>query len=109
MSAFSQLAIDAISWRSCDWAKRRNLYAELHPDIASLDEAVLKLSTFLTHANPQAVAVLKKDFWKGTEHWDEFLHERAAISGRLILSDFSKIAIEQFKQKMAAKEKQSSN
>ncbi len=107
MSAFSQLAIDAISWRSCDWAKRRNLYAELHPDITSLDEAVLKLSTFLTHANPQAVAVLKKDFWKGTEHWDEFLHERAAISGRLILSEFSKTAIEQFKQKMTAKDKQS--
>jgi len=104
-ASFSQLAIDAASWRSSDWAKRKSLYAELHPDMESMEEAILKLSTFLAHANPQAMATLKKDLWKGTEHWDEFLHERASISGRLVLSQFSKNAIEQFKQKMAEKSK----
>ena len=107
-SAFSQLAIDAASWRSCDWAKRKGLYAELHPDIESLEEAISKLATFLANTNPLAMATLKKDLWKGTEHWDELLKERAAISGKLVLSKFSKNAIELFKQKMAARSKQPS-
>ncbi|MFT4155678.1 enoyl-CoA hydratase/isomerase family protein [Parafilimonas sp.] len=108
-AAFSQLAIDAASWRSSDWAKRRNLYAELHPDITSMDEAILKLSIFLTHTNPKAITTLKNDLWKGTEHWDEFLHERAAISSRLVLSEFSKNAIAAFKQKMDARSKHPAN
>lgn len=105
-SAFSQLAVDAISWRSSDWAKRKGLYAELHHDLESMEEAIAKLSTFLAHTNPHAMATLKKDLWKGTEHWDDLLHERASISAKLVLSDFSRQAIDQFKQKIAAKNKQ---
>jgi methylglutaconyl-CoA hydratase len=40
---------------------------------------------------------MKRIFWKGTEHWDKLLVERAAISGRLVLSDFTKNAIAKFK------------
>jgi methylglutaconyl-CoA hydratase len=97
--AFSALAIDATMWRNSDWAKRKGLYAELHPDIASLDEAVHRLSGTLAHSSPEAMAEMKKMFWKGTENWDELLKERAAISGRLILSEFSKNAIQKFKAK----------
>jgi methylglutaconyl-CoA hydratase len=42
---------------------------------------------------------LKKIFWKGTEDWDKLLVERAAISGRLVLSDFTRNAINSFKKK----------
>jgi methylglutaconyl-CoA hydratase len=42
---------------------------------------------------------MKRIFWKDTDHWDQLLLERAAISGRLILSDASKHAIEKFKKK----------
>jgi methylglutaconyl-CoA hydratase len=57
------------------------------------------LATTLAHSNPEAMAEMKKVFWAGTEHWDDLLKERAAISGRLILSSFSKAAIEKFKTK----------
>ncbi|HRN78787.1 MAG TPA: enoyl-CoA hydratase/isomerase family protein [Ferruginibacter sp.] len=97
-SAFSGLAIDAASWRNCDWAKRKGLYAELHPDVASMDEAIEKLANTLAHSNPEAMAALKKVFWSGTDHWDQLLLERAAISGKLVLSDFTKKAIESFKK-----------
>lgn len=97
-SAFSGLAIDAASWRNCDWAKRKGLYAELHPDVASMDEAIEKLTNTLAHSNPEAMAALKKVFWSGTDHWDQLLLERAAISGKLVLSDFTKKAIESFKK-----------
>lgn len=98
-SAFSQLAIDAAIWRNGDWARRKGLYAELHPNIESMEESILRLSNSLLHYNPEAMAELKKILWKGTDHWDELLHERAAISGRLVLSDYTKQCIAQFKQK----------
>lgn len=97
-SAFSGLAIDAASWRNSDWAKRKGLYAELHPDIPSMDEAIEKLANTLAHSNPDAMAELKKVFWSGTAHWDQLLIERAAISGKLVLSDFTRKAIESFKK-----------
>jgi methylglutaconyl-CoA hydratase len=68
-----------------------------------VEESVARLSMSLIHYSPQAMAELKKIFWKGTEHWEQLLHERAAISGKLILSDFAKNFIRQFKEKQAAK------
>jgi methylglutaconyl-CoA hydratase len=98
-SAFSQLAIDATMWRNADWARRKGLFAELHPNTIDMDEAIYRLSHVLVQSNPDAMAEMKKIFWKGTEHWGELLPERAAISGKLILSDFSRKAIEKFKKK----------
>ena len=97
--AFGALAIDASSWRNSDWAKRKGLFAELHINMENMDEAIHRLADTLAHSSPQAMAEMKKMFWKGTEHWDELLKERAAISGRLVLSSFTKNAIEKFKAK----------
>jgi methylglutaconyl-CoA hydratase len=98
-SAFSQLAIDATMWRNADWARRKGLFAEVHSDADGMDESIARLSELLSHSSPQAMAEMKKIFWKGTDHWDKLLIERAAISGRLVLSDFTKKAIEKFKAK----------
>lgn len=98
-SAFTALSIDATSWRSAEFAKTNGLFAELHSTIEQVDEAIIKLALTLSESSPEAMAELKKVFWKGTEHWDVLLAERAAISGRLILSEFSVKAIEKFKKK----------
>ena len=98
-SCFAQLAIDATQWRSADWAKRHGLYAELHSTTQEVDDAVRNLAERLASSNPEAMAELKKVFWQGTENWDKLLPERAAISGKLILSDFSRNAINTFKAK----------
>jgi methylglutaconyl-CoA hydratase len=98
-SAFSVLAIDATMWRNAEWARKKGLYAELHPTKEQMDESVRRLSNVLVHSSPEAMAEMKKIFWKGTEHWDKLLPERAAISGRLVLSDFTRKAIEKFKAK----------
>lgn len=97
--AFSQLAIDAAHWRNAEWAQKKGLYAELHPDIESMDESIGKLTTTLAHSHPEAMKELKKICWEGTEDWDRLLAERAAISGRLALSSFSKNAIARLKTK----------
>lgn len=98
-SAFSQLSIDATMWRNADWARRKGLFSEVHSTVAGMDESIGRLAETLAHSSPEAMTELKKIFWKGTEHWDKLLLERAAISGRLVLSDFSKNAIQKFKKK----------
>lgn len=100
LASFSNLAIDATMWRNADWAKRKGLYSELHATIEDMDEAIIRLADTLAHSSPQAMAAMKQMFWKGTEHWDTLLLERAAISGRLVLSPHSKQAIEKFKAKI---------
>jgi methylglutaconyl-CoA hydratase len=99
MSAFSQLAIDATMWRSSDWAKKKGLYAEVYPTIEGVDEAIFRLSHQLSHYSTGAMRQLKAIFWKGTEHWDELLCDRAEISGRLVTSEETKAAIMKFKSK----------
>ena len=100
-SAFSQLAIDASLWRNADWGKKKGLFAEVHESIENMDHSVNRLAQTLAHANPEAMKEMKKMFWKGTEHWDELLHEKAAIGGRLVLGDFTKEAIARFKEAKA--------
>ncbi len=99
VSAFSQLAIDASSWRDAAFAKQHGLYAQTFDTIEEMDEAISILASTLANSNPEAMYELKKIFWQGTENWDELLLERAMISGRLVLSDFTRNAINSFKGK----------
>ena len=98
-AAFSQLAIDATSWRSAEWASVKGLFAEIHETIEEVDAAVDRLATTLAASSPQAMMEIKKICWKGTESWNDLLIERAGISGSLVLSDFTRNAIEKFKKK----------
>jgi methylglutaconyl-CoA hydratase len=98
-SAFSILSIDATMWRNAEWAKRKGLFAETHTSIEEMDESISKLTLSLSRSNPEAMAEMKKIFWRGTENWDVLLEERAAISGRLVLSAFTRSAIASFKNK----------
>ena len=98
-ASFSALSIDATSWRSSEWAMEKGLFAELHQDISSMHQAVDKLAKTLSGSSPEAMKELKSICWKGTENWDALLMERAAISGKLILSTFSINAINAFKAK----------
>lgn len=99
VSAFSQLAIDASMWRPAEWAKQKGLFAELHDTAEGMDDSINRLATTLAKSHPAAMQEMKQIFWKGTEDLDSLLLERAAISGRLILSEFSKNFIAAFKKK----------
>lgn len=92
MGAYSAMTIDA-DWRDARWAERHGLYAEVHPDIAALDESLASRVATLTASNPQAMAHLKSVFWEGTENWDALLESRAEMSGTLVLSEYTRKAI----------------
>jgi methylglutaconyl-CoA hydratase len=93
------LAINATEWASAHWAKEKGLYTDIFESEVSMDDAIQQLAQRLAASNPEAMAELKRIFWEGTEHWDDLLPARAAISGRLVLSDFTRKAIESFKKK----------
>lgn len=96
-SAMSQLAIDATEWQTAEWAKQKGLYTEIYENVEDMDKGIDELANKLSNSNPEAMRLLKQIFWKGTEDWDELLKERAAMSGELVLSDFTKNAINKFK------------
>ncbi len=98
-ASFCQLAINATEWQTASWAREKGLYAEVFADIAGLDQAVHTLAKRLAASNPEAMMLLKKAAWTGTDHWDTLLIERAEMSGKLVLSDFTVNAINQFKSK----------
>ncbi len=94
-----ELAIDATNFRTAEWAKNKGLFANVFSTIDELNIAVQSLATTLSKSNPDAMAQIKNAFWAGTENWNTLLTERAKISGSLVLSDFTKNAIQQFKAK----------
>ncbi|MCC6371837.1 MAG: enoyl-CoA hydratase/isomerase family protein [Bacteroidia bacterium] len=98
-SAFCQLTINATEWQSAQWAKEKGLYAELFANTEDMDKSIDTLTGKLATSNPEAMAMLKKIMWQGTENWDELLIERAGMSGKLVLSEFTVNAINKFKQK----------
>lgn len=97
VSEMSQIAIDANSFYSAEWAKVKGLYTQVYESTEILDEAVKAFAENLCTYNPEAMQKMKKMFWKGTDDWDELLAERAKISGQLVLSDFTKETLKRFK------------
>ena len=97
ISGLSHLAIDATKWMPAAWALENGLYQKVLESTEELDNEVAALARILAGSNPEAMAELKKTFWRGCEDWDDLLEDRAEISGRLVLSDFTRRAIDKFK------------
>jgi methylglutaconyl-CoA hydratase len=98
LAAFSQMALNPSEWQTAAWAKEKGLFQESFETVEQLDAYLAHFTEKLCGYAPEALTALKKIFWQGTEHWDTLLPERAAISGRLALSDFTKKAIADFKK-----------
>ena len=97
-TAMSEMTLQPTIWQTADWAVAKGLYADLFDSMVEVNNAVDHLAEKLASYNPEALAEMKKVFWEGTENWDKLLYERAAISGKLVLSDFTKEALSQFKK-----------
>lgn len=98
IAAISELTINATQWHTAYWAREKGLFARVFTSTEDLDKEIEILSLKLATYNPEATSNMKKILWKGTEHWDQLLLERAAISGKLVLSDFTKQALIKFKK-----------
>jgi methylglutaconyl-CoA hydratase len=91
-AAFAAMALDA-DWRSAEWGERHGLYTRLMDTEAAMDSVLPAFANRLAGMNPDAVSQLKRVLWEGTNHWETLLFERAAISGKLAMSDFTARAV----------------
>jgi methylglutaconyl-CoA hydratase len=92
---FSAMAIDA-DWRDAAWAERHGLYARVIDGVAGLDATIDGFVKQLVAANPEAVARIKQITWAGTDDWPALLEARAAMSGTLVLGEYTREAIRKF-------------
>ena len=99
LSAFSQLSINATEWHSAQWAKEKGLFAEVYETAEEMDVAIQTLAEKLASSNPDSMRGLKQVMWEGMDHWDNLLLERAAMSGRWVLSDFTRKTLARLKQR----------
>ncbi len=97
VSALGQMTLNAKTFYTAQWAKDKGLFAEVLPDAQALDDAIETLCHELKSYHPEAMAEMKRVLWSGTEHWETLLAERAAISGGLVLNNFTKATLERFK------------
>lgn len=96
-SATTEMTLDT-EWKTATWANQKGLYAKVFETTAELDLEIAAFANKLAIYNPEALTEIKKMLWEGTENWNTLLYERAEISGKLVLSDFSKKALTQFKK-----------
>jgi len=96
LSAFSQLTIRATDFQTAAWAKEKGLYNDVYSDISTLDTELNVLTQKLASYHPEALHGLKQILWEGTENWDQLLTGRAAISGELVLSEFTQQTLKSF-------------
>jgi methylglutaconyl-CoA hydratase len=97
LSAFSQLSINATEWQTAQWAKEKGLFHDVFDTIEQTDAYIVHLSKTLASSSPEAMKFLKRIFWQDYDHWETLLPERAEVSGKLVLSDFTREAIARFK------------
>lgn len=100
---FGLMSATPAAWRSADWCEQKGLYAATFATIGELDAAVAAHAGELARYSTEAMAELKRIIWRGTGDWDQLLMDRAAVSGRLVLSEFTRNAIAEFKRKAAAR------
>ena len=98
LAGFSELTLDATSWKTAYWAKEKGLFATVVETIDELDKEVDILASKIASYNSEGLNELKKTLWNNSNNWNELLAERAAISGKLVLSDFTKKALQKFKK-----------
>lgn len=97
--AMSEMTLEAENWKSAQWAKEKQLFTQVFETIEEMDIALEKFATRLSSYNPEALYEMKKVLWNNTDHWNTLLKERAAISGKLVLSTFTRNALNSFKNK----------
>ena len=94
----SQLTLDATNWKPAYWALDKGLYSEIFESLEDLDKSLIIFAKNLANYNNEALLAMKQVFWENTNHWESLLYERAAISGQLVLSDFTKNALSDFRK-----------
>lgn len=99
VNAFSELTLNPKEWVPASWCLESGFYNKVFDNEQDLDAATLEFSQQLSKYSPDAMKNLKSIFWENASDWDKIMPERAAMSGKLVLSDFTKETLNKFKSK----------
>lgn len=97
-TAMTELTLQPTLWKDALWAYNKGLFSKVLNNQEELDKETELFAQELASYNPDSLSQIKKVIWENTEDWDELLYERAAISGKLVLSEFTKNALLKFKK-----------
>ncbi len=101
-SAYAAMSIDA-DFRSADWCEKHDVYHSVSENIQMMDEEIDKFLEKLSSRSSDALSLIKKVSWEGTEHFEQLMPERILMSASLILEDSAKKNIEKIKERLRAK------
>ncbi len=97
-AAISELSLSPTEWKNAYWAQKKGLFSKVFDSTEELDKELGIFTQKLSSCNPEALQEWKKVLWENTNHWDLLLVERAAITGKLVLSEFTENALAKFKK-----------
>ncbi|MCB9426572.1 MAG: enoyl-CoA hydratase/isomerase family protein [Flavobacteriales bacterium] len=98
-AALSHLSLSPTEWKSAEWAAQQGLFAKVVASNEELEKEVNDYAQQMAQFSAKALKEMKKMLWEGTEDWDELLAKRASVSGQLVLSEETRAALQQFKNK----------
>ena len=101
-SAYSAMSIDA-DFRSADWCEKHDVYHFVSENIDLMDQEIETFLQKIATRSYEALALIKKVSWEGTEHFEELMPARIHMSASLILEDSAKKNIEKIKENLRAK------
>ncbi|TDS12858.1 methylglutaconyl-CoA hydratase [Maribacter caenipelagi] len=97
-AAMGEISLAPTEWKSAYWAQEKGLFNKVYDSAQEMDKELDFFIHQLASYNSEALTEWKKVLWEGTDHWDTLLTDRAAITGKLALSDFTRNALSKFKK-----------
>ena len=102
-SAYEAMSIDA-DFRSADWCEKHDVYHSVSENIQEMDAKIEAFMKKLSERSADALALIKKVSWEGSEHFDQLMPERILMSASLILEDSAKQNIQKIKERLRMKQ-----
>ena len=102
-SAYEAMSIDA-DFRSADWCEKHDVYHSVSENIQEMDGEIEAFMNKLSERSAEALALIKKVSWEGSEHFDQLMPERILMSASLILEDSAKENIQKIKERLRMKQ-----
>ena len=86
IAGFSQLTLNPTEWQTASWAKQFGLFQEVFQSNEQLDDYLQLYLSKMTSYSLETMRNIKQMLWSDTPAWDQLLAQRAATSGRLVLT-----------------------
>ena len=99
INAFSELTLNPKEWVSSEWCLAHGFYNKTFGTEEQIKMSTKEFSQQLSRYSPEAMSNLKSILWENAQHWDNIMPQRAAMSGKLVLSEFTKETLNNFKSK----------